>query len=213
MNKDNKKFIVETIFLRESLKHDLSLNEFIVLMYFDNEYDNTFDVKKVSKATCLNEKDVLEAFEKLLTKKLLTINQAKNESGKIIDRISLENLYNGIKESSKKKEKEDEKKDLFTNFQKDYGHTLSGMDYELINAWLTAGYSEELILGALKEANYNGVTSLRYIDKILFEWNKKGFKTMKQIEDHMTRKDDDDEEENPIYDTTIFNYNWLDEDE
>ena len=45
MNKDNKKFVVETVFLKESLKHSLSLNEFIVLMYFDNEYELTFDVK------------------------------------------------------------------------------------------------------------------------------------------------------------------------
>lgn len=210
MNKDNKKFIVETIFLRESLKHNLSLNEFIVLMYFDNEYDYTFDVKKVSKATCLNEKDVLEAFEKLLTKKLLTINQAKNESGKIVDKISLDNLYNGIKESNKKKEKEDSKEDLFTSFQAGYGHTLSGMDYELINGWLTAGFSDELILGALKEANYNGVTSLRYIDKILFEWRKKGFTNMKQIEDHLKNRDDE-EEDASYFDDTVFNYNWLDE--
>lgn len=210
MNKDNKKFIVETIFLREALKQDLTLNEFIILMYFDNEYDYTFDVKKVSKATCLNEKDVLEAFEKLLTKKLLTINQAKNESGKIIDKISLDNLYNGIKESSKKKEKEDNKEDLFTKFQAGYGHTLSGMDYELINGWLTAGFTDELILGALKEANYNGVTSLRYIDKILFEWRKKGFISMKQIEDHLKSRDDEDGVE-VDYDDTIFNYNWLDE--
>ena len=47
------------------------------------------------------------------------------------------------------------------------------MEYEIINAWLLKGFSEELVLGALKEAVYNGVSSLRYIDKILFEWQKK----------------------------------------
>ena len=29
MNKDNKKFIVETLFLKATLTHNLSLNEFI----------------------------------------------------------------------------------------------------------------------------------------------------------------------------------------
>ena len=49
MNKDNKKFIIETLFLKEALKYNLTLKEFIVLMYFDNDYDLTFDIKKYLK--------------------------------------------------------------------------------------------------------------------------------------------------------------------
>mgnify|MGYP002520477974 CR=1 FL=1 len=30
---------------------------------------------------------------------------------------------------------------------------------------------------ALKEAIYNGVTSLKYIERILYDWRKKGYKT------------------------------------
>ena len=50
MNKDNKKFIIETLFLKEALKYNLTLKEFIVLMYFDNDYDLTFDIKKIRHA-------------------------------------------------------------------------------------------------------------------------------------------------------------------
>lgn len=210
MNKDNKKYVVETLFLKESLKHNLSLNEFIVLMYFDNEYELTFDVKKVAKATCLNEKDVLNAFGSLLDKKLITLNSVKNESGKLIDKVSLDNLYNGIKDNVSKSAKEKEKNDLFTKFQANYGHSLSGMDYEIIKAWLDSGFAEELILGALDEANYNGVTTLRYIDKILFEWNKKGFKKMEDVTNHLKSRSSNDS--NKItYETSVLEYNWLDE--
>ena len=90
MNKDNKKFIIETLFLKEALKYNLTLKEFIVLMYFDNDYDLTFDIKKISKATCLSENDTLIAFNSLLTKKLIKLNQIKNEGGKVIDKVSLE---------------------------------------------------------------------------------------------------------------------------
>lgn len=207
MNKDNKKFIVETIFLKESLKQDLTLKEFIILMYFDNEYDGVFDVKKISKATCLNEKDVLASFGSLLDKKLLVLNSEKNESGKLIDKVSLDNLYKGIKESEKPKEKEKNTNSLFIEFQKAYAKTLSSMDYELINAWLKCGYSESLILGALKEANYNGKSSLRYIDKILYEWNKKGFKTMDDVNKYLTKREDSSK----LFDTKVLEYNWLDE--
>ena len=210
MDKDNKKYVVETLFLRETLKHNLSLNEFIVLMYFDNEYELTFDVKKVAKATCLNEKDVLNAFGSLLDKKLIILNSVKNESGKLIDKVSLENLYNGIKDNVNKKAKEKETSDFFAKFQENYGHSLSGMDFEIIKAWLDNGFSEELILGALEEANYNGVTTLRYIDKILFEWNKKGFKKMEDVTNHM-KSSSSKNEEKVAYETSVLEYNWLDE--
>lgn len=211
MDKDNKKFIVETIFLKETLKRDLSLKEFIVLMYFDNEYEQSFDVKKVSKATCLSEQDVLTAFGSLMEKKLITINPEKDNRGKLVEKVSLENLYNGIKENESKKKAESEKEDFYSKFQENYGHNLTGMDLELINAWLLSGYSEELILGALKEANYNGVPTLRYIDKVLFEWKKKGFKDLKDVDNHMKKRAEDDDPEE-LYETKVFEYNWLDED-
>ena len=36
MFKDNKKLVVETIFISEALKLDLSLKEFLVLLYYEN---------------------------------------------------------------------------------------------------------------------------------------------------------------------------------
>ena len=210
MDKDNKKFIVETIFLKETLKRDLTLKEFLVLMYFDNEYEQTFDVKKVSKATCLSEQDVLKSFGSLMEKKLITINPEKDNRGKIIEKVSLDNLYNGIKENQNKQKAEKAKDDFYSKFQENYGHNLTGMDLELINAWLTSGYSEELILGALKEANYNGVPTLRYIDKVLFEWKKKGFKNLKDVDNHLKKRND--EEDDKLYESKVFEYNWLDED-
>ena len=49
MNKDNKKFIIETLFLKEALKYNLTLKEFIFLMYFDNNYYLIFNIKKIYK--------------------------------------------------------------------------------------------------------------------------------------------------------------------
>lgn len=117
MNKDNKKFIIETLFLKESLKQDLTLKEFLVLMYFDNNYEAIFDVKAVSKAICLNEKDVLNAFGTLLDKKLITLNSVKNESGKLVDKISLDNLYNGMRNDEQKKKNKLIKKIFIINFK------------------------------------------------------------------------------------------------
>ena len=209
MNKENKKYIIETFFLRECLKHNISLNEFLLLMYFDNEYETTFDVKSVSKALSLNEKDVLTAFGSLLDKKLITISSVKNESGKFVDKISLDNVYNDIKTTKDDNDDKNKKQDFFAKFQASFGHSLSGMDYEIINAWLTAGFTEELILGALGEANYNGAVSLRYIDRVLYEWKNKGFKSMNDVKKHMQSRDDDNE--SSLFETQVMEYNWLDE--
>ena len=53
---------------------------------------------------------------------------------------------------------------------------FKSIEFEIINAWLKSGMNEEIIIGALKEATYNGVSNLRYIDKIIYEWNKKDLK-------------------------------------
>ena len=79
------------------------------------------------------------------------------------------------------------------------------MEYEFINAWIESGMSEELIKEALKEATLNGVSNLRYIDKIIYEWTKKGYKTVSDVENNRMKKDK--EEKNNYF----FEYNWLDE--
>ena len=89
-------------------------------------------------------------------------------------------------------------------FEKEFGRTLSSMDCEIINAWIENGFSEELILSALKEAVYNGATSLRYIDKVLYEWNRKGIKAPDDVKKMMEK-----EPEAPLYETSVMNYNWL----
>lgn len=207
MNKDNKKFIIETFFLKEALKQELSLSEFLILVYFDNDYDSVFDVRKITKATCLKEEEVVSSFSKLLDKGIITLVSAKNENGKMIDKVSLDNLYKDIKKSTN----EDGKEDFLITFQKKYGHSLSSNDYEIVKAWLAEDFTEELILGAVEEANYNGVSSLSYIDKVLFTWQKKGFKTMKDVNNHLTKQDNSDDD-NEQYETSVLDFNWLEDD-
>ena len=212
MNKDNKKFVVETLFLKEALKYNLTLKEFLILMYFDNDYDLVFDVKKVSKAICLSEEDTLIAFESLLTKRLIKLSSVKNESGKLIDKISLDNFYNSLKESINLEKEEKDENSIFYKFQEIFGKSLSGMDYEIINAWLSKGFSKELILEALNEAIKNNAPSLRYIDKVLFDWNKKGYKSINDIKKY-NKSENNYYTEEQNFESSVFDYNWLDVDE
>ena len=205
MFKDNKKLVVETIFISEALKLDLSLKEFLVLLYFDNIYDEVFDMKIVAKTLNMKEEDVLTAYGSLVTKNLIKVNAEKDCFGKIREKVCLDNFYNEIKNDYKMKEKEVTKEDIYSVFEKEFGRTLSSMDCEIINAWIENGFSEELILGALKEAVYNGVNNLRYIDKILYEWQRKGLKTMKEVSNRNFQTNTEEQK--------LFDYNWLDDNE
>ena len=67
------------------------------------------------------------------------------------------------------------------------------------------GINRELILSALKEAVFNGVNNLRYVDKILYEWNKKGIKKVDEIKVSNKKIEDDKED-------ISYEYDWLNED-
>ena len=103
-------------------------------------------------------------------------------------------------------EKEEIPSNIFSTFETEFGRTLAPMEYEIINSWIDSGYSEELIIAALKEAVYNGVFKLNYIDKILYEWGKKGIKSIQDIEKEKTKFESKKEEKKELYD-----YNWLED--
>lgn len=206
MFKDNKKLVAETIFIKEALKLNLSLNEFLLLLYFDNSFDLVFDINIVAKTLNMKEEDVISAYGTLMAKKLIKVNAEKDGFGKVREKVSLDNFYNEIKSDYKIQEKEEVKSDIYTIFESEFGRTLSNMDYEIINAWIDNGFSEDLIVAALKESVYNGVANLRYIDKILYEWNRKGIKSPSDI-----KKNYETTPEAPLYETSIMNFDWLNE--
>ncbi len=54
---------------------------------------------------------------------------------------------------------------------------------------------------------FNNVRNLRYIDKILSEWEKKGFKSVDEVDSYLKKK----EVNNPKQE--LFDYNWLEDEE
>ena len=207
MFKDNKKLVAETIFIKEALKENLSLNEFLLLLYFDNSFDLVFDIKIVAKTLNMSEEQVLEAYSNLMKKKLIKVKAEKDGYGKVIEKVCLDNFYNEIKTDVKNSEIESSKEDIFSIFESNFGRSLSPMDYEIINAWIDKGFSEDLVIAALNEAVYNGVPNLRYIDKVLYEWNRKGYKTV----DDVNNRFKEDKQNDKLFETSVLNFDWLNE--
>lgn len=203
---EEKSLVVNPIFLKGINKLNLDLKEFLFLLYFFNDSEKIFDVKKISNTIKMSENDVLNSFNSLIKKKYILIESKKNKNGKISEFINLEYFYKELDENFKVIKKEETDINIYSIFEQEFGRPISSIEYEIIKAWLEKEFSEELILGALKEAVYNGVHNLRYIDKILYEWQKKGFKNMKDVSNHITKRT---KEKDPKKE--LFDYNWLDE--
>lgn len=205
LNNDNhyriSKYVL--VFAKEM---NLDSNSLILLIYFLNQKNkDIFDYKKIINDLNFNEKELLESISVLKDKKLIAIEMEKNESGILEEKVNISSFYDiAFSKMLNEEEKQKDDNDLFNTFEKEFGRTLSPMEYDIINSWLEDNINKELILEALKEAVFNGVNNLRYIDKILFEWSKKGIKNASDIKNKIIKEEDEKQEE-------YYEYDWLNE--
>lgn len=197
------KFVLTDHIVKIALANNLSTRDLLVLIFLDNNYSPTFDPTLISKVLTISETEALEAFNNLMQKKLITLKATKDSEGRMNEEVDLSGIYNQIEEEIITTTKKEEKESIYSIFAKELGHQLTGMEVEIVNAWLEKGYTEEIILGALKEAIYNGVPNLRYIDKILYEWGKKKFKTMNDVKNHEEKRREENVQQE------LFDYDWI----
>lgn len=206
LNNENH-YTVPKYVLTYSKELGLDMNSLILLIYFLNKPNKMiFDYKKIISELNFTEKELLNALSTLKDKNILLILMEKNDSGILEEKVDISLFYDIIFSNIlNNKDEEKNEKDLYDTFEKEFGRTLSPMEYEIINSWLEQGISHELILSALKEAVFNGVNNLRYVDKILYEWNKKGIKKVDEIKVSNKKIEDDKED-------ISYEYDWLNED-
>ena len=197
------------IITRLLLNHyrDLEMTEvdFIIVVFLMNEINEDFNPAQISKELNMNLQEVMNSIEHLSNLNILKID-LKKVDGVRHEFINLNNLYDKLVYYVINEESKEEPTNIFSIFETEFGRTLAPMEYEIINSWIDSGYQEELIIAALKEAVYNGVFKLNYIDKILYEWSKKGIKSTQDIEKEKTTFKSKKEEKKELYD-----YNWLED--
>lgn len=202
---DTNNYSISPWLLKAVVKEKVSLEELILIIYFLNLKNRIFDIEDIESSLGISPDVALETFNSLLIKKLIKIETNKDYSKKIQEKINIEKINELIMDEINHSNEKEIETNIFESFEKEFGRTLSPMEYEIINGWLSKNISEELVLNALKEATYNGVSNLRYIDKILNEWCKKGYKNTEDIKKNSKPIDTKKEE--------LFDYNWLDDEE
>ena len=193
----SKTYMIPSTLIKNYLKLNITEKELIFIIYIMNNNDE-FNINLICDDLGYTKKDVMALISSLSEKNLLSLDVKDKK-----DYLNLEELYNKL--GFLMIEKKEVKTDIYSVIESEFGRTLSPMEYEIVRAWIDNGFNEELIKEALKEAIYNHVTSLRYIDTILYEWNKKGIKKPTDIIEKQKARE---EEKTP----ETYEYDWLNED-
>lgn len=207
------------VYLLKNYKNlKLTLNEFVFLMYLYNIGNNfLFNPEQLSEAFNVEIIDVMNLISCLTDKGFIKVEVVKSDKGYMEEVVMLDDFYSKVSllimdDVNESKEASNDTSDIFEAIEKEFGRTLSPIEIEIIKSWLSNNYSTDLINEALKEATFNGVSNLRYIDKILYEWSRKGIKTIKDVEENRKKRNVPKDKESDI-DLDTIEWNWFDEDE
>lgn len=193
-------------------KYNIDYETFIFLMYLYSKGNKIpFDVVSLSESFNTDSKKIMKYISDLQSNKLIEIKVIKNDKNIMEEFIYLDFFYEKISLSVMNEEKKEtnnsEKDEIFDLLEKEVGLQLSFVEVEIVKAW---NYDIELVKEAIKEAIKNNVASIRYIDKVLYTWSKKGIKTKEDVENNRKSFRQKEEKQEKV---DVFDYDWMEDDE
>jgi len=209
-------FVVPLSLFQLKDKFDISFEEFIFLIYLTNLGSQfTFDPNRLANDLNLTLEEVLCYIDELSEKHYISLEVIKNDKNVMEEYIVLDLFYEKltnmlIADINQEKQEEEKNSNVFEMIEKEFARPLTSIEYEIISAWLEDGTTEEIIIEALKEAVYSGVCNLRYIDKIIYEWGKKGIKTAQDVVDNRLKFKEKQEKKEKL---ELFEYDWFEDGE
>ena len=209
-----KPIIIPKILFKNYRKINITDEELIILICLINIGDRTlYDPSIFTSEIGIDKYKAMQILNDLAEKNLINIKVENDQSGKKEEYIYLDFLYLKLfslllDDANTDEIQEAKENDIFTLFEQELARTISPMEIEIIKEWLHDGYSEELIKEALKEAIYQDVRNLKYINKILVNWKNKGIKNKNDI---LKEKQNYRKSPKPI--EPIYDYNWLEDED
>lgn len=184
---------------------DAELLLIIQLEAFSQRGESFTSNEKIAANTNLSITDVGNLIQRLIDKNYLTIEQTTDSQDKIGNKYSLDNLYDELdkyidKNILIKDSRHNETIAVTNNLENnpidylsrkvevEFGRYLSPIEREEIAQWLSIDhYTPEIIELALREAVLSQAYSLKYIDRILLNWQRHNLKTTDEVERFLKR--------------------------
>ncbi len=154
------------------------------------------DLDLIASRMNVKNTEVYDLVHQLLAKKVLTIIPVSESSGKKHDRYSFELLYRKLavlaekeQENNKNTDARQEREKVYDKIEEEFGHPLSPIEMETIDSWFKKDhYAPEIIIAALKETILSRVYSLKYMDKILLNWEKQNIRSAADVEEFQAKR-------------------------
>ena len=148
--------------------------------------------------------EITALIQKLIEKDLIVIAQVTDKNGMIGNKYNLNPLYDKLDQLLENKtlsanQKMPVKKSetaidnsplnqLVRQFEIEFGRYLSPIEREEIAAWLNVDhYDPAIIKLALREAVLSQAYSLKYVDRILLNWQRHNLKTSSEVQKFLRR--------------------------
>lgn len=204
LTKVNTNLIIPGYIVKNYDKLDIEGYDFILLIYLINQKEHIpFDINKISNDLNIDNTKAFEIVNNLNEKNYISIDMKKN-NGVIEEFITTDLFFNKISSILMDSKEDEENSDIYSVFETEFGRVLSPIETETIRRWIESNVDEELIKEALKEAVLSDVRNISYIDKIIANWMKKGYKSVEDVKRKKTIKKEEEIEEILIPD-------WLNE--
>ncbi len=128
--------------------------------------------------------EVMSYIDRLLKSGFLAIGERLDENGTQCNYYDFRPLWNKIRGKDPKESKvQSWQRNPVTLFEEEFGRPLSGLECEKIRQWLvTDNLPEWLLIEALREAVLASKYSFKYIDRILFDWQRNQIRTRQELE-------------------------------
>ena len=205
------------LLLENYKKLKISENQLAIIMMIDHliEHGNPFiTADLLSLKMSLDIKEIDRLLADLLTRGLMEYTTVNGKTVTSLNPLK-EKLYREFQISvSKENEAKNSEtisnqlNNVFEQFQNELGRSLSPIEISTIREWVSMGYTDEVIIDALKEAINQGKKSIKSVDRILLTWAKRD-----DLEAEGKTSIDDDWTKNLEETIRIAKTPWLDEDD
>ncbi|WP_179395439.1 DnaD domain-containing protein [Lacticaseibacillus absianus] len=173
---------------------DLTHQEFVVYLFlleWDQRHTAAPDLAALSQATKLAPQALFTVIQSLITKQAIQLVSTKDASGRTVDRYDVTPLLTQVLapvEQTALPQADTAGKATFSQIEVEFGRPLSPIEQQTIRDWLAVDhYAPEMIQLALREAVLNRVYSLRYMDRILIDWEKRHLTTPAAVQAEKNR--------------------------
>ncbi|MEK4340667.1 DnaD domain-containing protein [Brevibacillus sp. FSL L8-0710] len=202
---------ISNLLLKMYKQTSLSDEEMILIIHllsFQQEGNRFPTIQELEDRMSMSSTRLIQTLQKLLKEEWISIDEYIDpETGMRHELYNLTPLYRKLYQSWREQRSvsrmidpvvepfaemastlEGEQTGLYTRFEQAFGRPLSPFELETIHIWTNQdGYSDELILTALREAATVGKLHIRYIDRILLEWQKQKITSVEEARHYSLR--------------------------